>query len=128
MKRLNHGVGSGGEDEDDEDEPGDVMDDLTSDDIFHFIPLASREVEIGEPGPGPSTLGASQYYRRFLPDNDDERVYDEYMGAGQVIEMDQHLHERWEALFGQDDGPDGDGDVDMEVPVNGFEPFASELN
>src|ERR1700723_74007 len=53
--------------------------------------------------------------------------------AGPVIRMNQHLHEKWRKLFGQDSDADADGDVPMHhdgdnTGAFAFHPFASELD
>lgn len=116
------------EEEEDEWEPGEVMDDIADEeDIFHFVPFAPQQVGIGEAGPGPSTMAAASRnaQSRFLSDDDDTQVQDIHPTAGKkVIRMDKDLHNRWAALFEKD--PEQEGGV--QVPVNGFAPFASELD
>lgn len=122
------------EEEEEEWDPGEVMEDIEGEegDLFHFIPLVpTREVGIGEAGPGPSTVAAAaaKSGSRFLSDDDDARVEEIHPTAGKrVIRMDQDLHNRWLALFGNDGDRNRNDNEGMTTPANGFAPFASELD
>lgn len=115
--------------DDDEELPGDVVEDFYEENVFQFINIPAP-VEIGEAGP--STLPASCHRttsRLLNDDDDDERVTDVHSTAGRVIRMDDTLHQKWEKFFGKD--KDGDGDVDMEGGEReevDYTPFASEMD
>jgi len=113
----------------------DIMDEIEeNDNFFDFVPIPiPLPPQIGEAGPGPSTIAARHFRHRILDDDDDDRVEDVFQGAGNVIRMNQHLHEKWRKLFGQDSDADADGDVPMHhdgdnTGAFAFHPFASELD
>ena len=109
-----------------------------------FYDIVHPNVDIGEDGPGPSTLRARlnrmlSARRRYLDDGEEDsedegRVVDEHPKGGTVIRMARTLHERWAALFGTSHIPptsdtkmDGSGQADL-TDYNIYHPFASKLD
>lgn len=128
-----------------EDEyPEDVVEEFYPEEPFHFLPeeCGPSSPEIGQAGPGPSTMAMRagggqapdvQNMFRSLDDDQDETVVEEHPTAGGKIRMNKDLHQRWQDLFGP--GKDREGDVIMgegtiftSGRANGFAPFASELD
>ncbi|KAJ7155600.1 hypothetical protein C8R46DRAFT_1004815 [Mycena filopes] len=96
------------------------------DDVFRFV--------LADPNqPGPSTHTAQQnaaHRANHLSDTDNSRYVETHPTAGFVIRMNDNLHAKWKCSFGLAMPLDAEGDVDMEdsSTVNGFAPFASELD
>ncbi|KAJ7778043.1 hypothetical protein DFH07DRAFT_1036562, partial [Mycena maculata] len=90
------------------------------DDVFQFIPLDPNL-------PGPSSFPQRS---RHPVDEDNSRVVDSHPTAGKVIRMNDNLHAKWKRSFGLMTVPDADGDIEMGAvdSVNGFAPFAYELD
>jgi hypothetical protein len=90
--------------------------------VFRYLPADPAQA-------GPST-GISQATNNanYLSDDNDDRCIETHPTAGRVIRMNDNLHEKWKHSFGL--AMDLDGDVDMSDPdkINGFAPFASELD
>ncbi|KAF9521723.1 hypothetical protein CPB83DRAFT_801223 [Crepidotus variabilis] len=114
--------------------------DMEFNDLYHFaedtIEPQGEDVEMGEPGPGPTTQAnrreeiRNRAYRvHVLSEYDNDRVVDEDLTAGKVIRMDTSLHQRWKLLFG---GKDNTGKeaipAQAEGEINPWLPFASELD
>ncbi|KAF8222195.1 hypothetical protein L208DRAFT_1324030, partial [Tricholoma matsutake] len=105
-------------------------------DLFYFIPDA--DVQMGEPGPGPSASRVSGSYcqtasLRMLDEEDDERIEEVHPTAGKCIWMDDRLHEKWKRMFGEAEigagsGSDGSDTVIDDSSTNPYYPFASELD
>jgi hypothetical protein len=100
-------------------------------DLFHFLGAdPAHNPDIGEAGPGPSTIAQQrpQHSNRLLDDEDDSRLESIHPTAGKVIRMNDTLHEIWRQTF---QSTDGDGDIEMEDNLGGenmYAPFASELD
>ena len=114
-----------------EDEnPMDVMQDWNDEhrQAFYFV----EDVTEGKAGPGPSSTSARQhrFTNQTLDDDEDARVEDSDLTAGAIIRMDEHLHQRWKALFGNNSEVE-DEDIRMDdgnqPSINPYAPFASEL-
>ena len=100
--------------------------------MFHFVEDVV-EVEIGEAGPGPSTMAQRRNSQRFrvhvLDEDDDSRVIIDDEDAGQVIKMDESLHQRWQRLLQLSGLPDS-GQPQLPPGAEGpnpYAPFTSEL-
>lgn len=127
---------------DEGEDPEDMVEEFYPEELFHFVPEDPSCSEIGQAGPGPSTLSMrkrtpepSNVHSTFhcLDDDEDTRVEDEHPSAGRTIRMNKDLHQRWHDLFGP--GKDREGDMLMGEGTiftsgrsNGFAPFASELD
>lgn len=114
-----------------DEEPMDVMQDWQDEhrEAFYFV----DDIAEGEAGPGPSSTFVRQqcFTNRTLDEDEDVRVEDSDVTAGQVIRMDQHLHQRWQTLFEKEAGNETE-DIRMDEgdgrsTVNPYAPFASEL-
>jgi hypothetical protein len=111
-----------------EEDPEEVMNEIEEDyHLFDFIPVPSTE-DIGEAGPGPSTLAqaAKKLQHRFLDDDDDTRIEDVFEGAGMVIRMNENLHQQWQKLFGHVEDEDGDVEMSGNVEMSGMEGEAED--
>ncbi|KAF8233914.1 hypothetical protein L208DRAFT_1264622 [Tricholoma matsutake] len=98
---------------------GDLED---QEDLFYFIP--DTDVQMGEPGPGPSSSRVSGSYRQptsscMLDDEDDERIEEVHPTAGKMF---------GEAEIGAGSGSDGSNTVMDDSSANPYYPFASELD
>lgn len=105
-----------------EEEPREVLQEYF-DRFDDFIPL--------EAGPSSSQLEEREANgSRPVEEEDDERVVEEFEGAGQTYLVDETMHQRWRRYFG---GEDTEGDITMtdetdERTESGiFQPFSSEL-
>ncbi|KAE9389338.1 hypothetical protein BT96DRAFT_1070394 [Gymnopus androsaceus JB14] len=133
------------------DEAGEALREFEEDnDIFHFVPL-DRQLEIGEPGPGPSTQAFQQRLLerqlgakvQVLDDEETQRVEEEHPTGGVCIRMDASLHTRWREIHNlppedelnhSEDPPNNP----LPLPINPstspslrdqmFSPFASEMD
>ncbi|KAL0563974.1 hypothetical protein V5O48_018083 [Marasmius crinis-equi] len=101
----------------------------TENDIFSWMD-PQTDIEIGEAGPGPSTLAESQGLKRMLAglphalnQKQKEVVWEPHRNGGKVIRMSETLYEKWTAKFGLDqrDGPES---VEDQL----YAPFASKLD
>ncbi|KAG1844153.1 hypothetical protein F4604DRAFT_1884476 [Suillus subluteus] len=89
--------------------------------LFDLVPIPSHAPDL-------------QHHRHDPDENIDLRIEVPHPTAGQVIRMDETVHQRWRREFS---GTDEEGDVSMEdvvigegssAAVNRFAPFASELD
>ncbi|KAJ3964293.1 hypothetical protein EV361DRAFT_979394 [Lentinula raphanica] len=103
-------------------------------DLFHFIHL-DREPEVGEAGPGPSTvsqrntllerqLGAK--LRTFDDTEEVEKVVEENLEAARIIRMDPSLETRWRLAHNLEVDHPMDGS--SPLPDEAFAPFATEMD
>ena len=137
-------------DGDDEEDAEDFYDIMENRDLFQFN-LPSPVDPYGSDGnmqatssqAGPSSATPSQW-QPTLDDDEDTRVEDENITAGQVIRMSKMVVETWKAYFsdaddgstaqGNEDHMDFDGDADnpgeypQKDPNMKWKPFASELD
>ncbi|KAJ7097473.1 hypothetical protein C8R44DRAFT_643642 [Mycena epipterygia] len=95
------------------------------DDLCQFIPI-----DPNLPGPSrlPSSTASQTRNTHHLSDEDNTRVVDSHPTAGRVIQMNDNLHEKWKHSFGLALDPSGDIEMGGPDSVNGFAPFASELD
>ncbi|KAJ3493238.1 hypothetical protein NLJ89_g11065 [Agrocybe chaxingu] len=109
-------------------------------DTFFFLETNTVDVEIGEDGPGPSTQAQRQEKQkqnelhRTLDEEDEDRIYVNYKGAGKTIGTNNTVHQRWKDLFTNkeesfdDANPLNDILPEAEAPGNPFAPFATEMD
>jgi len=99
------------------------IDELEDDDPGHFLET-EEEVEIGEAGPGPSTIASRQLNQNSIAqkEEEDQRVFIDYPGAGEVSGLDQQIHQRWKHLFHANTVEDT-----TNININPFAPFTSEM-
>lgn len=107
----------------DEQSPEEVMDEL-DDEFFQFIPANSAYdgVTNSRTQPSASTSGSSRVHSALvLDDDEDSRIIDIHLTAGQVIHVNEGLKQRWLQTFGSEDRS-GSSSGDR------WKPFASELD
>jgi hypothetical protein len=93
-------------------------------DPLSFIPdpVDMDAVEIGEAGPGPSTMAyRKRNLHRILDDNNENRVFEENNLAGKVIRVDSEVKKEWLKRF------PNEVHATNEVPGD-YSPFASALD
>jgi len=116
-------------DEEDGADPAIIMQDHY-DQLFDLLPSSNVDSNIGnEPGP------SRRHWHIPAEDDEDgdERIIIEHPTAGQIIRMDETLHERWKKIFRRNDIDedvlmDGGDDSNGERDDNKWAPFASELD
>jgi len=99
------------------------IDEIEDDDPGHFL-KNEEEIEIGEAGPGPSTIASKQLNQNSIAPKEEEnqQVFIDYPGSGKVSRLDQQIHQRWRHLSHANTIKDT-----TNININPFAPFTSEM-
>ncbi|KAI0055226.1 hypothetical protein BV25DRAFT_1921995 [Artomyces pyxidatus] len=107
------GPGQAEEDQEEDEDLEDILADWDDEDLYHFIPAPSPPPQSPPQSPSnspePPRASSSRATALDLDDNSSDLFEEEYPGAGQVIRMNQDLHQQWRDRFGV-----GEEDEDAE--------------